>query len=104
MNGNTYGIQARAMLTNLLKKANQLGWQLSTSLDVSAKFVHQDNGPDYPIDVHSWFFCKTFANSSEGFSSQPVPSAPPMGATSMGWNLNDTFSDLPPSYDQVMNS
>ena len=104
VNGNTYGIQARAMLTNLLKKANQLGWQLSTSLDVSAKFVHQDNGPDYPIDVHSWFFCKTLANSSEGFSTQPVPSAPPMGATSMGWNFYDTFSDLPPSYDQVMNS
>ena len=104
MIGNTYGTQARAMLTNLLKKANELGWQLSASLDVSAKYHQQESGPDYPIDVHSWFFCKTFANYSEGFSSQTVPSAPPMGATSMGWNVNDTFSDLPPSYDQVMKS
>ena len=100
--------EARVMLTNLLKKANELGaelgWHLSTSLDVSAKFIHQENGPDYPIDVHSWFFCKNFANYSEDFSSQSVPSAPPMGATSLEWNFNDTFLDLPPSYDQVMDS
>merc|ERR1711862_956375 len=52
------GNQGTAMLTHLLKRANQLGWQLSTSLDVSAKYISQENGPDYPLDVHSWFFRK----------------------------------------------
>ena len=40
----------------MLKKANSLGWRLVASADVSAKYVRQDNGPDYPIDVHSWYF------------------------------------------------
>ena len=39
----------------MLKKANSLGWQLVASADVSAKYVRQENGPDYPIDVHSWY-------------------------------------------------
>ena len=60
------------MLINLLKKANQLSWQLSASLDVSAKFHHQENGPDYPIDVHSWFFCKKISDASEDFSNLQV--------------------------------
>ena len=41
---------------NVLKKANSLGWRLVASADVSAKYVHRDKGPDYPIDVHSWYF------------------------------------------------
>ena len=48
---------ARSMLLLALKEAARYGWQLSASADVSAKYVHQENGPDYPADVHSWFFC-----------------------------------------------
>ena len=48
---------ARSMLLLALKEAARYGWQLAASADVSAKYVHQENGPDYPADVHSWFFC-----------------------------------------------
>ena len=77
------------MLLHLLKKANELGWQLVCSLDVSAKYVHRDNGPDYPLDVHSWFLCK--ASVAEPSGGQP--SAPPL--------FVDT--DLPPSYSEATN-
>ena len=46
----------RSALLSVLKKATSLGWRLVASADVSAKYIHQDNGPDYPIDVHSWYF------------------------------------------------
>ncbi len=28
------------------------------SLDVSSKIKHQNYDPDYPVDVHSWYFSK----------------------------------------------
>ena len=85
-NGTTWGIHGRAVLLHLLKKANELGWQLSCSVDVSAKYVHQENGPDYPIDVHSWFMCKPPETDPN------LPTAPPMN------------SDLPPTYSEVMST
>ena len=120
------------MLTHLLKRANQLGWQLSTSLDVSAKYISQENGPDYPLDVHSWFFRKKFSTQpADQLSAQPTPypsiqpsiqpsnqpsgqpraepSAPPLEGQSSRVPQERlfqdyTYSDLPPSYDEVMNS
>ena len=53
----SFNLHARSMLIMILKEAANLGWRLIASADVSAKFVHQENGPDYPIDVHSLFFC-----------------------------------------------
>ena len=95
------------MMTNLLKKANELGWQLSASLDVSAKFIKRNNR-EFPIDVHSWFLCKDLTNFSEPSHNTPVqtsrnapaPSAPPMSQ-----DPNDGYGmleDLPPSYSEVM--
>ena len=54
------------MLLLALKEAARYGWQLAASADVSAKYVHQENGPDYPADVHSWFFCYQGENPSSG--------------------------------------
>lgn len=50
------GYHGRAMLLGLLGAFTDLGWRLVCSADVSAKYVHQDKGPDYPLDVHSWYF------------------------------------------------
>ena len=55
----SFNLQARAMLTSLMKEAAKYGWQLAASADVSAKYVHTENGPDYPVDVHTWFMCFT---------------------------------------------
>ncbi len=68
------------MLLHMLKKANEYGWQLVASLDVSAKYVHRDKGPDYPIDVHSWYFT---TDSGWPVSSDVAPSAPSASGSAM---------------------
>ena len=45
-----------------------------TSADVSAKYVHQDKGPDYPIDVDSIFF--TFDPAASVQPTAPPPQVP----------------------------
>ena len=30
-------------------------WLVVVSADVSAKYMRQEEGPDYPLDVHSWW-------------------------------------------------
>ena len=50
------GAHGRVMLSYLCKLCANMGWYLILSADVSAKWIHQDKGPDYPIDVHSWWF------------------------------------------------
>ena len=59
----SYSIHGKSMLMAVLREANRLGWDLIASVDVSAKYVHRDNGPDYPVDVHAWFFKHTPGNS-----------------------------------------
>ena len=49
-------------------------WRPVTSADVSAKYVHQDKGPDYPIDVDSIFF--TFDPAAAVQPSAPPPQNP----------------------------
>ena len=44
------------MLMMLLREASRLNWELVASVDVSAKYEVQDDGPEYPVDVHAWFF------------------------------------------------
>ena len=89
-----------------MKRANELGWQLSASLDVSSKFVSNDN-QQYPIDVHSWFFCKDFKGLSDlspntfvqSDTNSVLASAPPMG---QDLSLRGHVENLPPSYSEVM--
>ena len=50
------GYHGKALLLGLLGAFTDLGWRLVASADVSAKYIHQDKGPDYPLDVHSWYF------------------------------------------------
>jgi len=54
--GGSDGFHARKMLMKVIKTAMDNGWWLISSADVSAKYVQQENGPDYPLDVHSLFF------------------------------------------------
>ena len=61
------GAHGRVLLLHLMKLLANMGWFLIISADVSAKWVHQDKGPDYPLDVHSWWFMQ----------GNPLPTAPP---------------------------
>ena len=63
------GIHGRSLVCHLIHALASHNWRPVTSADVSAKYVHQKNGPDYPIDVDSIFFT---------YDPTPVqPSAPP---------------------------
>uniref|UniRef100_A0A914WAG5 Uncharacterized protein n=1 Tax=Plectus sambesii TaxID=2011161 RepID=A0A914WAG5_9BILA len=76
--GNDYAV-CRYLMTRLLNEMARLGWRVVCSADVSAKHIRQENGPDYPIDVHSWFLART------GHVGQPPDAVPP------------------PSYSETMN-
>ena len=52
----SFNLHARSMLIMLIKELSTYGWKLVASGDVSAKYVHQENGIDYPIDVQALFF------------------------------------------------
>jgi hypothetical protein len=56
--GNDYAM-SRHLMTRLLNEMARLGWRVICSADVSAKYVHQQNGPGYPLDVHCWFLART---------------------------------------------
>lgn len=92
--GGPSGIQGKALLMHLLKKAHELNWQLVASLDVSAKFCHRKNAPDFPLDVHSWFFTKI---DTEFDGAAVAASAPPM-------TFDQSFPAPPPSYEEASSS
>ena len=116
--GNEYGLHGRSMLLHMLKLANAHGWYLVASLDVSAKYVHRQKAPDYPIDVHSWYF--TTDTGWPAPTVQQAPSAPPMPAKMPSPTpapmaapmvpphatgpYMPSVSSPPPSYDDVMAS
>ncbi len=51
----SYNLHARSMLLMVLKELSTYGWKVVASADLTAKFVHQENGMDYPVDGHSIF-------------------------------------------------
>ena len=77
LNNDAYHI--RSFLCNIIEAFSGHGWRVLIAGDVSAKYVHQDKGPDYPIDVHSFWFIYEPTTTQEptapsyGFN---VPAAP----------------------------
>jgi len=72
---NYYG---KALAMHMLSTMNRFHYALYVSADVSSKFVHRKNAPDYPIDVHSWFFIPVSALRQPAPPPAPVaPVAPP---------------------------
>ncbi len=65
----SYGLHGRSMLTAVLRVAQDRGWRLAASADVSANRGHDDSGAT--VDVHSWFFYKDQTPAAEkgGFKS-----------------------------------
>ena len=48
-------LYSRSLLCHVCKQLLAAGLRPVASADVSSKYVSQDNGPDYPVDVHSWW-------------------------------------------------
>ena len=68
------GAHGRVLLLHLLKLLGSFGWFLIISTDISAQWLEQDTGPDYPIDVHSWWFMQIgqpVAAPPKDFASAP---------------------------------
>ena len=110
------GTHGRVLLAHLLRLLASMGWFLILSADVSAKYVHQDKGPDYPVDVHSWWFMQMGQPALA--PNQQFATAPPMApgqfaptqfgmegqATSMfgaGPAPPTGMSEAPPAYSDI---
>ena len=53
------GTHGRVLLCHLLSFCASMGWYIILSADVSAKYhLYRDKSPDYPLDVHSWWFMR----------------------------------------------
>ncbi len=74
------GSHAQVMLCHIVKASAQLGWYIILSADVSARYVSQEDGPDYPLDVHSFWFVNYSSGAAPptqfGMTVQPPPLAP----------------------------
>ena len=70
------------------------------SADVSSKYIHQDKGPDYPLDVHSWYFMYDELMLSQMQQMQHAP--PPLPVYQQ--NLYPMLNEQPPNYDQAMST
>ncbi|XP_048580053.1 uncharacterized protein LOC5501260 isoform X2 [Nematostella vectensis] len=96
------GLHIRSMLCFILQMLASRGWKLLISADISAKYVHRDKAPDYPLDVHSWWF--TYATEPQqqhiaggyGFTSSQYGFASP-SASGMEFAR-------PPSYEPATES
>ena len=84
------GIHGRNMLLHLISALGSRSWAPVLSADVSAKFIHQENGPDYPIDVDSIFF------TYDPLAVTGPPPAPPAYAQPYPQGLGQPYSQLPP--------
>ena len=89
------GIHGRNMLLHLISALGSRSWVPVLSADVSAKYVHQENGPDYPIDVDSIFF------TYDPLAAQGPPPAPPSFAPAYPQGLGQPYSQpLPQGFGQ----
>ena len=103
------GAHGRVMLAYLIKVCANMGWHLYLSADVSAKWRHQRNAPDIPLDLHSlWFVFTGQSQPGDQASghSQVVPAAdiaPPQYGIAEQITSGLGPGDLPPAYSVTSN-
>ena len=114
-------IHARSFLCGIIDEFSKLGWQLMLCADVTSRIGADSGGPDYPLDVYSFWF------AYNPTSAMPEPSAPvyefpahlqqygvAMGASpyphsgytqSSGYGMagapSPVFNDPPPTYTEA---
>ena len=119
LNGNpwSYGIgghdgaHGRVLLCHLLRVCASIGWFIILSADVSAKYAKRDNEPDYPIDVHSWWFMQIPSSPQQLVTAPPMPEglfAPPpinmagqASPTVNGAGTDFGYPPNPPAYSEL---
>lgn len=73
------GIHGRNMILHLMSALASRSWAAVISADVSAKYVDQDKGEDFPIDVDSIFFTYDPAAAVAPPPPYPQPYSQPFG-------------------------
>ena len=89
------GAHGRVLIKYLVKMCANMGWYVILSADVSAKYIHQDKGPDYPIDVHSLWFMRM-----DPIAPAPLAAPPVTFGYGMEGQPGSTFgfATAPPAY------
>ncbi|KAL9977326.1 hypothetical protein ACROYT_G014716 [Oculina patagonica] len=102
------GIHGRNLICHLISSLASRCWKPVISIDVSAKYIHQDKGEDYPLDVDSIFFTydpTAVQETAPAPYAQPPPHgllpqggpAPPFGAPLPAGAPPPPFA--PPAYE-----
>ena len=91
------GIHGRNLLCHLFAALASRHWRPVISADVSAKFIHQDKGEDYPLDVDSIFFTYDPTAVPETAPSAPYAQPPPYGLLPRG-EPAPPFGGAPPPF------
>jgi len=91
--------QNKALALHILHALSTIGFTVLASADTSAKYIHQQNGPDYPLDVHSWFLIRTDAMEKLqlGSTVAPLPASAPAAASFNLLGPPPPYSYLAPS-------
>lgn len=76
------GIHGRNLICHLIAALASRHWRVVMAADVSAKFIHQDKGEDYPLDVDSIFF--TYDPMAVQPTAPPYAQPPSYGLLSQG--------------------
>ncbi|XP_078368412.1 uncharacterized protein LOC144652262 [Oculina patagonica] len=101
------GIHGRNLICHLISALASRCWKPVISIDVSAKYIHQDKGGGYPLDVDSIFFTydpTAVQETAPAPYAQPPPHgllpqggpAPPFGAPPPAGDPSPPFGAPPP--------
>ena len=100
------GVHGKNLICHLFHALASHNWKPVTSADVSAKYVLEKNGPDYPIDVDSIFFAfdATPVQPSQAPQAYSQYCQPPPYNSLLWQNMPPTasHSSAPPSYEDSM--
>ncbi|XP_078343312.1 uncharacterized protein LOC144629028 [Oculina patagonica] len=77
------GIHGRNLICHLFAALASRHWRPVISADVSAKYIHQDKGEDYPLDVDSIFFTYD-PTAVQASAPAPYPQPPSYGFLPQG--------------------
>ena len=66
------GAHGRVLLCHILKVCASIGWFIILSADVTTKYAESFSNPDYPLNVHSWWFMQTPPPSQQFATAFPM--------------------------------
>jgi hypothetical protein len=103
-------IHARSFLCSIIEEFAKVGWELMLCVDVTSRMVAESDGPDYPLDVYSfWFAYTAMAEMAQPsappqnhvFGEQASPYPPPGAGFGVAGAPPPMYSEPPPTYSEA---